>query len=155
MALDLSVLFRTYAGRIRKEMLQLIKSRKGIDGQPFSPLKDPPKGRSKNSRLNRTFKFRENAFVARSDSMSLTIEANPEGYDDKVTYADIVKYNTQGSSDVNPKIDQPPLIFPVSEEDIMRLESVKTFEEDLVRAVGAQLDLDLGENRVFTTRIGA
>ena len=74
-------------------------------------------------RLLNTSKFWSQAFKYGVGPMDLTVGVSPAKHSGRVTFADIVRYNNQGSSRVNRNIMRPPLIFPNGDADIAKMKS--------------------------------
>lgn len=140
MKLDLSQLFRVYAKRFEKELKAKIRSKIGIDGQTYSHLKEWAilAGRRTNSRLTHTGKFRDNAVTSEATDIGFKVQGNPNSYEGAVTFDDIISYNNRGSATVNRDIDQPPLIFPNTDEEVMMLQSYDEFTRDLEKTIEIQ-----------------
>lgn len=140
MPIDLSLLFQRYADKLAKELRDRIRRKVGVDGRRYSNLKEPvrPPGRSLATRLNRTLKFQANAVVSSSTDTGMRVQGNPNSYEGALTFDDIIAFNNRGSADVNRGIDDPPLIFPTSEQELMMLDAMSAFEDDIARAVEVQ-----------------
>jgi hypothetical protein len=153
---NLTLFFQTYARRFQNEFRKLVRTKTGIDGRKYSALKDPRKGRSKNSRLNDTGKFRDNYITAQNDATSLTISANKAAYDSGVSYADIVNYNNRDSGYTNRFIDSPPLIFPNIPSDLQHgvmKPLLEKFETDMIKAVEIQLGQIIPKQKTIEIRV--
>lgn len=86
------------------------------------------------TRLLDTRKFITNAFRYVAGPLSLEVYVPEEKYDEKVTYWDIVRYNNEGSPDVNPRIRRPPLVWPNTDADVAKMKAMQKVQADFERA---------------------
>ncbi|TAK56690.1 MAG: hypothetical protein EPO24_10870 [Bacteroidetes bacterium] len=130
-----------------QELQSNIKNQVDIRGRRFSPVATSTFKRLLNkegsflrTRLMFTGRFLLGAFKFISDENSVSVFVSEDMYparhsNGSVTYADIVRMNNDGSSEVNPAINSPPLIFPNNENDIMMMKSWETALDMLEHAV--------------------
>jgi hypothetical protein len=160
--LNLSLFFLTYASRFQTAFRTLVRTKTGIDGRKYDALKNPRKGRSKNSRLNDTGKFRDHYVIVTPEEMSLTITPNTETYSEGVSYADIINYNNRDSGLTNifiskePNPHTPPLIYPNNVADFQKKELKRLmdkFEIDMIKAVEIQLGQTIPKQKIYEIRV--
>jgi len=163
--LMLSYFFAQYGKKFVRELTDKVRSRVGIDGASYSPLKPKSiygqtrikqvkhkkKGeaatytfkesaRPLDSRLNNTLQFRENAFVSDSSDYGIEVAVNDATYPgENVSYSDIVAYNDRNSQVVNPNISEPPSVFPYDEAGVQSLETYGELQEELQKVVAIQM----------------
>lgn len=80
-------------------------------------------------RLLFTKRFVNNAYKSEAFNDHATIYASTASYSEGVSFADIVRYNCKGSDEVNPKIIDPPLIFPTKPKEVMQMQAWKILQE--------------------------
>lgn len=102
-------------------------------------------------RLFFTQRFWHGAFKWRSSDDEVRVFANESYYTlankSLLSFANIIRYNNKGSSEVNPKIKQPPLIFPHTDKQVRDMPAwaltVEVFRSPSFLKVGQQ---DIKEN---------
>ena len=81
-------------------------------------------------RLMNTNRFVTNAFGFKPGPQSVEISVSTDRYDQNVSYWDIVRYNNQGSPDVNKHIARPPLVWPNTERDVSAMRAMNKVKAD-------------------------
>jgi hypothetical protein len=110
--------------------------------------------RAKASSLDRLYvtgRFSKGAFASIAGADKVTVYCPDRPYDANVTYADIVRYNSAGQPDVNPNIKRPPLVFPVTPQEVMLMREEFTQAGKLISSGlrGRVRKSDVIKNRTF------
>jgi hypothetical protein len=105
-----------------------MKQQKGIDNNTYSSpapstlkARKSLKGKAASSSVKRlvvTNELSNNAFSFKAFKDRVAIYAREASHLGGISYARIIEYNSKGQSRVNPKIVNPPLVFPTNSAEV-------------------------------------
>jgi hypothetical protein len=133
-----------------KELKDNIRKQLGIDGAGYNSVfrrikAHSTKGHQRSSKLGKSYqvgahqvrgytqqgrrlvntgRFNQDAFVYETTPNTLTVEANPAGYDGRVTFSDIVAFNDRDSGEIRGNRQAvSPKLFPRTEPEFLATET--------------------------------
>lgn len=132
--------------KVRQSVLGANPSRVSIGNKGLKKGIVPTTGKQRKSlatsvpitRLLFTQHFWRGAFKFKAEKDNVAISVSNDTYPDvrqrdgssqHVSYADIVRFNNDGSSEVNRSITSPPLIFPNNDGEVVLMKAYKEAEE--------------------------
>ena len=148
-----------------KELKDNIRKQLGIDGAGYQPVfrkvkAHSTKGHQRSSKLGKPYqvgphqvskytaakprlvdsgRFNQNAFVYETTPVTLTIEANPNPYDGRVTFSDIVAFNDRDSGEIRGSRQAlSPKLFPRSEPEFLATDTGTKIQEMIETEVEVQ-----------------
>jgi hypothetical protein len=107
------------------------------------------------TRLVFTERFWQRMLVFTPRKLSLTVEGNPQPYDQHVSYSDIIAYNNRNSPETNQNVKpaKRPMIFPTNGKELEQTKTFGKFKRMLTAETKKQLQEQLYISKKVTVKL--